>query len=88
MSVNPRKPIISFSMDSEAVLNRIKSAADGLKGTFARGGSVQSSQPVRVFFWEDSATIGSQAWVTIQGGSRSSLRKGKVPVLLNATDIV
>lgn len=50
---------------SKAALERIKSAADGLKATFACGGSVECSQPVRIFFWENGGDIQSEVRLSL-----------------------
>ncbi|MCJ1359988.1 MAG: hypothetical protein MMC33_009991 [Icmadophila ericetorum] len=53
------------TLASKAVLERIKSAADGLKATFACGGSVECSQPVRIFFWETGGDIQSEVRLSL-----------------------
>ena len=40
---------------TDALLERIKEAAKGLEATFACGGSVRCSQPVRIFFSENGS---------------------------------
>lgn len=50
---------------SKAALERIRSAADGLKATFACGGSVECSQPVRIFFWENGGDIQSEVRLSL-----------------------
>ena len=78
------------TMALQAALERIRSAADGLQATFACGGSIECSQPARIFYWDNDGNCQSEVRLLCLNLQHGCLREGsfKESFWLNLTRIV